>query len=559
MRLRRYFPLLGAVAFIAVCVFLGRSEKLQSEAGRVGCGGTAGVAQDLSALGTADDNTRSNVAELAELPMAASEVQLADNADAIARLNDALTRDVIGTAPAVAERFQEDGCYKPGSARVADLIGHVATQPQISANQRQIFVNVLLNSATFAASQVPANFQTQQKREGESVFQLAPQIAANERLEPAFASIRAAISENNGQGIRDSVTEIAQAEAPKLNSEKLDHFNQQTCTIRAFEAVAAIVRHDVEAPEKTAYRIYDSLDALPAMDKGAYKLVEALAHVAPAIQPWDAHFLAIAMNKNFDDATRGLACKNAATRGNDLSAIRKIAADVKLPLQISDCLLAYQKEGGEEAIDQPGSLNLPTAPGIQLDRRIEVIRSTNVVPDQAGIVVKVQNLFEPSNMINFSNLGTLQGITANGMSLREKIARADLVAQEIAKLPVASHPNILDEIGRLEQLSPANSSFGHHLRGLIARRGPASINQEVTGIQQDENAGATDPNIVADPNSLSNKKPIDIEKAVQEIQQKSNPNGIGSMNADAPKEGVGAVSGEELQNGKPVKLPKLGQ
>ena len=51
------------------------------------------------------------------------------------------------------------------------------------------------------------------------------------------------------------------------------------------------------------------------------------------------------MNKNFDAHTRGLACKNAARRGNDLSAIAKVAEDVTLPQQLVDCLKEYKPEG----------------------------------------------------------------------------------------------------------------------------------------------------------------------------------------------------------------------
>jgi hypothetical protein len=552
MRLRRYFPLLGAVAFIAICVFLGRSEKLMSEAGAVaGCGGSAGVAQDISGLGTIDDQTRSEVAELARLPILGQEAGELNDEKTIERLNAALTRNVIGAAPALAEKFQNDGCFLPGSARIADLIGQIGTSDKLSAAQRQIFVNVLLNTATFVASQVPeSKFKLQQNGATLGQLRLRPTIAANPRLELAFKDIRAAIQENNVDGIRDSVSEIAQSEKPKLDSEKLDQFNQQTCSIRAFDAVAAIVQHKLEDPEKTAYRIFESLEALQALDKGAYKLVKALAQVAPAIKPWDAHFLSIAMNKNFDDDTRGLACKNAATRGNDLSAIRKIEADVKLPPQIADCLLSYQKEGPAATDSETPKLDVTSIPSIYLDRRIDVIRATPVVSDQAAIILKVQNLFDPSNLINFSNLGTLQGLSSSGVGLRERLVLTGLVATAIAQAPFQSRTSILDEVKNLEALSPANHAVGMHLRGLVARRtGPSQIAAEIDNIQKADN-----PNVIE--RDISDKKPMNLEKAVQEIQRNTNSQGINSLN---PVDKQKKDDGEEEQNGAPIKLPKLGQ
>jgi hypothetical protein len=545
MRLRRYFPLFGAVAFIAVCVFLGRSDELASYAGGAGCSGSAGVEQDLSALGTADDQSRESVRELANFPIVASEAERIDDAAAIGRLEDALARDVIGVAPAAAELFQEAGCFSPGSARIADLISRIGTHNSISPTQRSVFVRVLLDTAIFSAAKAPApNFELKQNNIPGSRLQFNPEIVANDRLVPTFEKIRAAISENNGAAAGDSIQEIAEAEAPQLNTEKLGAFNQKTCTLRSFEAVAAIVKLQVEAPEKTAYRLLDALDVLEPMNKGAYKLVEALGSVAPVIQPWDGHFVAIAMNKNFDDHTRGLACKNAATRGNDLSAIRKIAADTLLPAQISDCLLTYQKEGSSDQADIGAGVA-----SINFDNQIDVIRNTSLTVNQSNAITNLQNLFDPTRLTYFSSIGTLQGLD-NARSLRQELARVDLVAQEYTLLPLEGRTSFMDELGRLEQVSPNHASIAHQFRSFMARRTGAQI----TGEDVDNLKRQDAPQTVDSPNG--DKRGIDLKKAAEEIRQNNTGTGLNTMNPVAkPKEDDSA----ELKNGKPVPLPNLGQ
>lgn len=549
MRLRRYFPLFGAVAFIAVCVFLGRSEKLASYAGGSGCSGSAGVAQDLSALGTADDQSRASVQELAQIPVMGPKLQIQDDAATIARLEDALTRDAIGAAPAAAEQFQEAGCYAPGSARVADLIGKIAVRDTISPVQRQVFINVLLNTASFSASQTPTpEFQLKQENIPGSRFQIRAEIVADDRLEPSFEKIRAAISENNGGAVRDSIQELASAEQPALNQEKLGALHKQACEIKAFEAVAEITKFEIESPEKTAYRILDSLDALQPLDKGAYTLVESLAGVAPAIQPWDGHFLAIAMNKNFDEHTRGIACKNAATRGNDLSAIRKIAADVVLPPQISDCLLTYQKEGSETPA-APATIGAGVT-SINFDSKIDTIRGSKVELDQNIVITNLQSLFNSGTLTYFSNLGTLQGLTNNTLSLREQFARADVVAQDFARLPLEGRTSFLDELGRLEQASPNHQHFGAQFRALMARRtGAAIAGSEVDALQE-----ADAPSEEVKPEGV--KREIDLEAAAKEIQMKK---AGGSGHTLNPLQKPKKDDASELQNGAPIPLPKLGQ
>ena len=552
MRLRRYFPLLGAVAFVAVCVFLGRSDKLASYAGGTasGCGGSSGVAQDLSALGTADDQSKTSVAELAQFPIVGTEAQLQDDAATIARLEDALTTDIVGAAPAVAEQFQEAGCYSPGSARIAKLIGEIAVRDTISPTQRQVFVNVLLNTAGFSAAQATPDFQLKQNSIPGSRLHIRPEIVANDRLTPAFEQIRTAISENNGVAIGDTIHAISESEAPQLNSEKLGQFNQQTCAIQAFEAVAAITKFEIEAPEKTAYRLLDSLDVLQPMDKGAYRLVEALASVAPAIQPWDAHFVAIAMNKNYDDDTRGFACKNAATRGNDLSAIRKIAQDVQLPAQIAGCLLTYQKEGPSTSPNNGQNIGA-SATNLSLDSQIEVIRNTQVTVDQTLAITNLQNLFDPTKLTYFSNIGTLQAVdfTNQTTSLRGLFARADIVAQEFAQLPKESRTSFLDELSTLEQVSPNHQSFGLQLRNYMARRSGAAVAAaDVDAIQRQD-----DPQVVDTPNS---KREIDLSKAAKEIQQNNNGNGINTLN---PVQKPTKEKAAEVNNGAPIQVPGLGK
>jgi hypothetical protein len=549
MRLRRYFPLFGAVAFIAVCVFLGRSEKLTSYAGGAGCSGSAGVAQDLSALGTADDQSRASVKELAQFPMVGGDVQLKDDAATIARLEEALTRDFIASAPAAAEQFQEAGCYSPGSARVADLIGKIAIKDTVSPSQRQVFVNVLLNTATFATSQTQhttPKFELKQESVPGSPLHLRPEIVANDRLEPSFAKIRAAISENNGNAVSDSIQEITDAEAPQLNQEKLGQLNQEACAIQAFEAVVAITKLEVESPEKTAYRLLDSLDALPAQHKGAYRIVEALARMAPAIQPWDGHFLAIAMNKTFDDHTRGLACKNAATRGNDLSAIRKIAADVVLPAQISDCLLTYQKEGPAGASDAPATIGAGVL-STNFDSQVNDIRNTERVVDQSAAITSLQNLFDPTKLTYFSNIGTLQGLTDNTLSLREQFARADLVAQDYARLPTEGRTSFLEELNRLEAVSTNAQHFSKQFRSLMARRtGAAVAAADIDAIQR-----ADDPQNVEQNGKV---RDIDLDAAAKEIKKAG-----ASVNTLNPLQKPKKDDASELKNGAPVPLPKLGQ
>ena len=548
MRLRRYFPLLGAVAFIAICVFLGRSENLASYAGGAGCSGSAGVAQDLSGLGTADDQTRANVAEIANIPMIGSEVQLQDDAATIKRLEDALTRDAIGTAPAVAEKFQEEGCYAPGSSRLVELIEKVATADSITPTQRQIFVNVLLNTASFAATQAPTpNFQVKQQNSEIGRIQLPPAVIADTRIEESFAKIRAAISENNGGVVRESIDQLASAESPKLDTDRLAQFNQQTCSIKSFEAVRAIVVAQVEAPEKTAYRILDSLDVLKPMDKGAYSLVSALASVAPAVQPWDSHFLSIAMNKNFDAHTRGLACKNAARRGNDLSAIAKVAEDVTLPQQLVDCLKEYKPEG--QAL--PGSL---TGVGqiSDLDSTIEQIRNDQAEVDAARTKTNLENLFDPTRITYFSNIGTLSGLTANTISLREQFAQADAVARDFGRMAPDSRQSFLEDLNRLETASTDNQHFGRFFRQLLARRTSA----EIAGLNIEAREGSENPQLI-NQNDSEEKREIDLTKAVKEIQKAHG--GTGGLNTLNPAAKPMKEDGNEVNNGAPIKLPKMGQ
>lgn len=550
MRLRRYFPLLGAVAFIAICVFLGRSENLASYAGGAGCSGSAGVAQDLSGLGTADDQTRANVAELANIPMIGSEVQLQDDAATIKRLEDALTRDAIGAAPAVAEKFQEAGCYAPGSSRLAELIEKVATADSITPTQRTIFVNVLLNTASFAVTQAPTpNFQLEQKNSEIGRIQLPNAVIADTRLEESFAKIRTAIAENNGGVVRESIEQLANAETPKLDADRLAEFNQQTCSIKAFEAVRAIVVAQVESPEKTAYRILDSLDVLKPMDKGAYSLVSALASVAPAVKPWDSHFLSIAMNKNFDAHTRGLACKSAAARGNDLSAIAKVAEDVTLPEQLLVCLKEYQPEG--QAL--PGSL---TGVGQinDLDSTIEQLRNDQAEVDAARTKTNLENLFDPTRITYFSNIGNLSGLNANTISLREQFAKADTVARDFGRMGPDSRQTFLEDLNRLEAASLENQHFGRFFRKLLARRTSA----EIAGIKVTAQEGSENPQLInQNSDEDESKREIDLTKAVKEIQKANGgTNGLKTLNPAAKpmKE-----DGNEVNNGAPIKLPKMGQ
>jgi hypothetical protein len=549
MRLRRYFPLFGAVAFIAVCVFLGRSEKLTSYAGGAGCSGSGGVAQDLSALGTADDQSKASVKELARFPMAGPQVELKDDAATIARLEEALTRDFVASAPAAAEEFQEAGCYSPGSARVAELIGKIGVKNTITPTQRQIFVNVLLNTASFSASQVEQKtpeFQLKQESVPGSQLDLRAEIVANDRLVPTFEKIRAAISENNGVAVGDSIQELVEAETPTLNQEKLGQFNQEACAIKAFEAVAAITKFEVESPEKTAYRLLDALDALQPMDKGAYSLVDSLATVAPAIQPWDAHFLAIAMNKSFDDHTRGLACKNAATRGNDLSAITKIAADVVLPAQIADCLLTYTKEA-PAAANAPATIGAGAA-SINFDARVNALRDTTLEVDQTRAITGLKNLFDQTHLVYFSNLGTLQGLTDNSLSLREQFAKADLVAQDFARLPQDSRDSFLEELSQLEAISPNHQHFSRHFRGLMARRtGAAVAAEDIAAIQRKEEKGQKN---VVDQDLAP--RDIDLDAAAQEMQKKQSP---GTLNTLNPVRKTKRDDSRELKNGAPIPLP----
>ena len=548
MRLRRYFPLLGAVAFIAVCVFLGRSENLASYAGGAGCSGSAGVAQDLSGLGTADDQTRANVAEIANIPMVGTEVQLQDDAATIKRLEDALTRDAVAAAPAVAEKFQEEGCYAPGSSRLVELIEKVATADSITPTQRQIFVNVLLNTASFAVTQAPTpNFQVKQQNSGIVRVQVPPAVIADTRIEDSFAKIRAAISENNGGTVRDTLEQLASAESPKLDSDRLAQFNQQTCSVKSFEAVRAIVIAKVESPEKTAYRILDSLDVLKPMDKGAYSLVSALATVAPATQPWDSHFLSIAMNKNFDAHTRGLACKNAATRGNDLSAMAKVAEDVTLPQQLVDCLKEYQPEGQAlpDSLTGVGQIS-------DVDSAIEKIRNDQAEVDAARTKTNLENLFDPTRITYFSNIGTLSGLTANTVSLREQFAQADAVARDFGRMAPDSRQSFLEDLNRLETVSTDNQRFGRFFRQLLARRTSA----EIAGLNIEAREGTENPQLI-DQNNAEEAREIDMSKAVKEIQKANSA--TGGLNTLNPAAKPMKEDGNEVNNGAPIKLPKMGQ
>ena len=107
-----------------------------------------------------------------------------------------------------------------GSSRLVELIEKVATADSITPTQRQIFVNVLLNTASFAATRAPTpNFQVKQTLKIGRI-QLPPAVIADTRIEESFAKIRAAISENNGGVVRESIDQLASAESPKLDTDR---------------------------------------------------------------------------------------------------------------------------------------------------------------------------------------------------------------------------------------------------------------------------------------------------------------------------------------------------
>jgi hypothetical protein len=145
-------------------------------------------------------------------------------------------------------------------------------------------------------------------------------------------------------------------------------------------------------------------------------------------------------------------------------------------------------------------------------------------------------------------------LNANTISLREQFAKADTVARDFGRMGPDSRQTFLEDLNRLEAASLENQHFGRFFRKLLARRTSA----EIAGIKVTAQEGSENPQLInQNSDEDESKREIDLTKAVKEIQKANGgTNGLKTLNPAAKpmKE-----DGNEVNNGAPIKLPKMGQ
>ena len=149
-------------------------------------------------------------------------------------------------------------------------------------------------------------------------------------------------------------------------------------------------------------------------------------------------------------------------------------------------------------------------------------------------------------------MGRFPGLTANTISLREQFAQADAVARDFGRMAPDSRQSFLEDLNRLETASTDNQHFGRFFRQLLARRTSA----EIAGLNIEAREGSENPQLINQDDS-EGKREIDLTKAVKEIQKAHG--GTGGLNTLNPAAKPMKEDGNEVNNGAPIKLPKMGQ